>query len=99
MDQVELIIVLLVAVLEYSAYVFILVQIVVTRKTYFSGCTYLNKTEKLRLKALGWKIRYWSIAFLVDFLCHAYVLWGRNFNTVDLIRYVSGKEIRSTITV
>ena len=98
-DQVELLIVLLTAVLEYSVFSFCIVSIMVSRNTYFSGCAYLNKIEKLRLRTLARKIRYWNIAFFFDLLFYLYVIWDGSFNTVDMIPYVSGSDAKSKLNL
>ena len=96
-DAIELIEIALVSMLAILAYFFMILFGLAWRKRIFSGCTYLNREIKLKVRSVRKKIVGAHMCLIFDFIFCLFLLYDYDFRTVDLTKYISGSGFTSTI--
>lgn len=95
-DGIELIELMLVNMVAVLGYFFVIVVFLAWRKRAFSGCTYLTKESRERVKAFRRKIYGVHMGLVAYFIIPLVMIWYGNFKTLDLTVYITGTTIASS---
>ena len=96
-DAVELLAVCVVAVSQFLLSSFLFCMLQAGKKRVFSGCSFLSKAARARVRSFSKRLALWHLCFLADFVGCLCLIYEEDFKSMDLYKYMAGSGLPSSL--